>query len=234
MAWRRHYQQQRPVIKSNQSRHISTVVLGPGDDYQPECTKRTTRTVKNAASCCVIQGRISGTVSPVFWFASNDKILLRDTQYFPMIFTNEVEVADVCQVTRYAYIHWNLQVIIEFHLLDGPTLELTITDEWPTTGSRTAGIVNRALYIASFASRYRVLTLLTRICKSGQIPTCGVQSTWNRYFTERRKSMDEEQTCTHSYTHLHFSLITVEGFYWSKTLHEGLCAPTTQAMNYDL
>lgn len=116
------------------------------------------------------RSEISGP-APTYWhFQIMMKFHMQGAQKFRPIFTEGVQVAAGRRVMEWDYIYSALRMKTEFYLLDGAYLELTTTDGRTTTGSRAAGIVNAALNVASFASKYWVVFHLLGLASNGRVP----------------------------------------------------------------
>lgn len=120
-----------------------------------------------------ITSKISGTLFLYSDFLVKTKCHLQCTLYLPPILTEEAQVAGVHHVGGYEHILSDLQPMTEFHLMDGPYLELTIANGGTMTGSRMAGIVSQ-----HFTSHYLRQDIwywlpLPRLASAGKIPLEG-------------------------------------------------------------
>lgn len=61
-------------------------------------------------------------------------------KHFCPTFKGGVQVTAVRHLEEFTHIYSDLKLTTEFHLLDGPDMELATTDGRPTTGNRTAGM----------------------------------------------------------------------------------------------
>lgn len=123
-----------------------------------------------------LASQMLGTSSQYSDFQEMTKFNSQDISYLRPIFTKGVRVAGVRQAIECAYIHGDLQVTTEFHLLNGAHLELAMTDLCTTTGSRTAGIVNH--HFTSHHQRQDFVYCFPRfqIASEDKNSTCGVQN----------------------------------------------------------
>lgn len=126
------------------------------------------------------------------------------TQNFRLVFTEGLQVAVMCQVSRSAHSPSRVPGDDIIPLVRWYLHMLTTTYNGTTTVRRTADFVKPALYVPSFASIHRVRTFPTQTCKWWWYSACSLYHICDRYFTERHKANDEnELRCNHTQNH-HF------------------------------